>query len=82
MRCGYFLAGPRKRMGDQELAGAALLAWRSLHHRNPTRYDGVTVYESVDGTTTVLVVRDRVKVDAFRGNAAGKLPYYEGATVG
>lgn len=69
MRLGYYLAGPRKRIGDPDLAAAALLAWRSLHHRKPSRCDGVTVYE-VSGVTTVLVVRNRFPY-AYRGDCAG-----------
>ena len=68
MRVGYYVAR-LGRFGDPEMSGASLLAWRSLHRRAGSRYDGVTVYER-DGVTTVLVTRDRVAT-ALRGGISG-----------
>jgi hypothetical protein len=80
MRTGYFLAQPISRRGDPELANICLLLWRSLHHRRPSKYDGVCIYES-EGNTTVLVVRNGCNVDAFRGKINDRIPYYEGVVV-
>lgn len=64
MRHGYFIARQSRRFGDAYLAGAAMLAWRSLHRRSASTYDGASVVLRDDGSTEVLVTT----------KAAGALP--------
>lgn len=51
--CGYYIAKTRSMHGDRLRARLARIIWRSLGHRAPGRFDGVTV----SGYRVIVVMR-------------------------